>query len=584
MNWVPAPPPACLHDLILSHPGDVSARLAVVEADADRPGMAYAELADAVDRVRCGLQGLGLARGDRVAVYLDKRVEAVVAAFATTAAAGVLVPINPALKAAQVLHVLRDAQARVLVTSASRWESLWSAIGPTAGHAPSAPGLPQVVVLVDAQAMGSASTAPPVSDPPTLLPWAELAAAPARARPRVIDADLAAILYTSGSTGLPKGVMLSHRNLVVGARSVVEYLGNGPQDVLLAVLPLSFDAGFSQLTTAFTAGAQVVLLNHLMPQDVPRTMARYGVTGLTAVPPLYHQLAQLTQLAQAAPGAASAPSAGSAAAPGAGPSARLLQAAAHLRYFASTGGAMPSATLAALRRAWPQARPFLMYGLTEAFRSTYLPPEEVDRRPGSIGRAIPHAEVLVLDEQGRECAPDVPGELVHRGPLVAMGYWGDAARTAERFRPLPEGVAGRSAAQVLPEWVVFSGDRVRRDADGFLYHLGRFDEMIKTSGYRVSPAEIEAALLAVPEVDECVVFGQDDEALGQRIVAVLAGANVRTGGGPAAEGLNASVLRQCRQQLPAFMVPARLVWHGPSLPRNPNGKFDRSALKARYAP
>ena len=189
------------------------------------------------------------------------------------------------------------------------------------------------------------------------------------------------------------------------------------------------------------------------------------MTGLTAVPPLYIQLSQ-----QKWPEAI----------------------ADHLRYFANTGGRMPRETLNALREKLPRSRPYLMYGLTEAFRSTYLPPEEVDRRPDSIGKAIPNAEILVLREDGTPCAPEEPGELVHRGALVAMGYWGDPEKTAERFRPLP----GREAGLVLPEIAVFSGDTVRMDADGFLYFIGRRDEMIKTSGYRVSPTEIEEVLYA----------------------------------------------------------------------------------------
>src|SRR6185312_7014610 len=268
-----------------------------------------------------------------------------------------------------------------------------------------------------------------------------------------------AILYTSGSTGKPKGVMLSHRNMVAGAKSVASYLENGPQDVLLAALPLSFDAGFSQLTTAFHAGARVVLLNYLLPRDVLRALDAERVTGLTGVPPLWIQLSDLEWPAGIAQ---------------------------HLRYIANTGGRMPRETLEKLRARLPRTKPFLMYGLTEAFRSTFLPPEEVDRRPDSIGKAIPNAEILVLRDDGTPCEPDEPGELVHRGALVGMGYWNDAAKTAERYKVLP----GREAGFVLPEIAVFSGDTVRRDRDGYLYFIGRRDEMIKTSGYRVSPTEI----------------------------------------------------------------------------------------------
>ena len=360
---------------------------------------------------------------------------------------------------------------------------------------------------------------------------------------------MAAILYTSGSTGQPKGVVLSHRNMVAGAKSVASYLENSAQDTLLAALPLSFDAGFSQLTTAFHVGARVVLLNYLMPRDVLKAMQRAQVTGLTAVPPLYIQLAQLEW-----------------------PTAIQDK----LRYFANTGGRMPHATLAALRQRLPHSRPYLMYGLTEAFRSTYLPPEEVDQRPGSIGKAIPNAEILVLREDGTPCDADEPGELVHRGALVGMGYWNDADKTTERYRLLPAG-SGRPAALQLPEFAVFSGDTVRKDADGFLYFIGRRDEMIKTSGYRVSPTEVEEVLYATRMVGECVAFGVDHAEWGQAIHVIatppVGNTTVDT---PA-------LLGACRSALPAYMVPTSVEVHSGPLPRNPNGKIDRTLLAAQRA-
>jgi acyl-CoA synthetase (AMP-forming)/AMP-acid ligase II len=302
----------------------------------------------------------------------------------------------------------------------------------------------------------------------------------------------------------------------------------------------------------------VVLLNHLVPRDVLQALERERVTGLTAVPPLYTQLAALDW-----------------------PPA----IAETLRYFATTGGRMPLATLNAVRSRVPQARPFLMYGLTEAFRSTCLPPEEVDRRPDSIGRAIPNVEVLVLREDGSLCADDEPGELVHRGPLVGLGYWGDAAKTAERYRPLPAGLAGRcgggeggAGGLQLPEVAVFSGDTVRRDAEGFLYFVGRRDEMIKTSGYRVSPTEVEAVLQASGLVGECVAFGVEDGALGQAIwVAATPPA------GDTEPGLLdvPALLAACRLQMPAYMVPARIT-AAAALPRNPNGKLDRQRIAADH--
>jgi acyl-CoA ligase (AMP-forming) (exosortase A-associated) len=337
--------------------------------------------------------------------------------------------------------------------------------------------------------------------------------------------------------------------MVAGALSVAAYLGNHAGDTLLAALPLSFDAGFSQLTTGFHAGARVVLHNTLLPRDVLKVMAREGVTGLTAVPPLYLQLAALP----------------------------WGEAIGHtLRYFANTGGRMPHDTLQALRQRVPRAQPFLMYGLTEAFRSTYLPPEEVDRRPDSIGKAVPNAEILVLRDDGTPCDPDEPGELVHRGALVGLGYWNDAEKTAERYRPLPAGLAGRPTGLQIPEMAVYSGDTVRRDAEGFLYFVGRRDEMIKTSGYRVSPTEVEEVLYATRRVGECAAFGIDHPALGQAIQVVA----TPPAGAQAVDG--AALLADCKARMPAYMVPAGVHGVAGPLPRNPNGKIDRKRLATEW--
>ena len=483
--------------------------------------LSYAELDAAIDACANGLLEIGLQRGERLAIYLDKRFESVIAAFAAARAGGVFVPINPLLKPAQVEHILRDCNVRVLLTSPERHALL-------ADMLPTCPDLRHIVVT-GAEA-----------GPATTITWAALMTATPQVRHRVIDSDLAAIFYTSGSTGRPKGVMLSHRNLVTGAASVASYLGNHAGDSLLAALPLSFDAGFSQLTTAFYSGARAVLHNYLLPQDLIKTLAREKITGLTAVPPLYMQLVQ-----QRWPEGVDE----------------------HLRYFANTGGRMPLATLQQLRTQLPRSQPYLMYGLTEAFRSTYLPPAEVDVRPGSIGKAIPNAEVLVLRPDGSECAVDEPGELVHRGPLVSLGYWNDADMTALRFKPLP-----RQPGQTLDEIAVFSGDTVRRDADGFLYFIGRRDEMIKTSGYRVSPSEIEEAVHASGLVAECCAYGVEDEALGQRIHLVVVPAG--------AEALSEDTLLQaCRSRLPTYMLPAQIEIRT-ALPRNANGKIDRKQLAA----
>jgi acyl-CoA ligase (AMP-forming) (exosortase A-associated) len=491
--------------------------------------MTYSTLEQHVATLAGVLVGLHLPRGGRVAVFLDKRFEMVVSCFAAARAGGAFVPVNPVLKASQVAYILADCDVRILVTSASRLAGLAEALSQCNALAH--------VVLVD--------------EPGTALPakfavhrWADAVGSVQRGGHRVIDTDIVSILYTSGSTGKPKGVVLSHRNMLSGAKSVASYLENRSDDNIIAALPLSFDAGFSQLTTAFHVGARATLLNYLLPRDVIDTIARGRVTGLTAVPPLYVQLAQIDWPA------------------GIGE---------HLRYFANTGGRMPRITLDALRRKVPKARPFLMYGLTEAFRSTFLPPEEVDRRPDSIGKAIPNAEILVLREDGSRCGPDEPGELVHRGALVGMGYWNDPEKTAERYKPLP----GRESGFVIPEIAVFSGDTVRMDAEGFLYFIGRRDEMIKTSGYRLSPNEVEEIAFSTGMVGECAAFGVPHVALGQAIVLVATGRD----GADLDPGL---LLARLREQMPAYMVPAKVDVRPAPLPRNANGKIDRKSLSGEF--
>ncbi len=499
-----------------------------------KEAMAYGELQRAVEGFAGGLMSLGLQRGERVAIYLEKRLETVVASFGAPAAGGVFVPLNPLLKPEQVAYIMRDCNVRVLVTSPERLALLAEVL-------PTCHDLRHLVVLDGGEAAAPAGGL-------SLYRWSDLLAAGPRGGHRVIDTDMVGILYTSGSTGKPKGVVLSHRNMVAGAKSVATYLENRPEDTLLAALPLSFDAGFSQLTTAFHAGARVVLLNYLLPRDVLKALERERVTGLTAVPPLYIQLSQLEWPASIT---------------------------GHLRYFANTGGRMPRETLDILRRHLPRTRPFLMYGLTEAFRSTFLPPEEVDRRPDSIGKAIPNAEILVLREDGSPCAPNEPGELVHRGALVGMGYWNDPEKTAERYKPLPAHAPGREAGLVLPEVAVFSGDNVRMDEDGFLYFIGRRDEMIKTSGYRVSPTEVEEILYATKLVGECVAFGVDHDTLGQAIQVIATP--------PAGGEVDLAALQQeCRIRMPAYMVPAGFDIRPGPLPRNPNGKIDRKLLATEW--
>lgn len=490
----------------------------------------YQTLADDVARVASGLRGLGIVRDERVAVYLPKQYETVTSLFGAMAAGGVFVPVNPILKPEQVGHILRDCATRVLITSVDRAYLLSDTLR-------DCPDLGLVVVT------GGDAAEPVFDGALKLLSWEDLLGEARLPETTRIDADMAAILYTSGSTGRPKGVVLSHRNMLAGARSVATYLENTAEDRLLAVLPFSFDYGLSQLTTAFLVGASVVLMDYLLPRDVIRAVARHKVTGLAAVPPLWNQLAGLPWPDEAVAG---------------------------LRYITNSGGAMPVATTQALQDALPNTRVYLMYGLTEAFRSTYLPPDQVATRPDSMGKAIPNAEIMVVRPDGTECEVDEPGELVHRGALVALGYWNDRAKTDVRFKPAP----GRPSGLPNPELAVWSGDRVRRDAEGYLYFIGRDDEMIKTSGYRVSPGEIEEIAFQIDGVEQAVAFGAPHAQIGSGIVLVVQAPP----DGPTTDDIAA----HCRVHLPLFMLPGHIhVTH--ELPRNPNGKIDRKKLAQQFA-
>ncbi|MFP6559437.1 acyl-CoA ligase (AMP-forming), exosortase A system-associated [Paraburkholderia sp. B3] len=495
----------------------------------------YRELVNSAHAFGHALTALDIPPGARVAIFLDKRVEAVVAMLGATAAGGVFVPVNPLLKPAQVSHVLRDCGAACLVTSGLRAHTLAEA-----GSSPVAdviivdePGVP----LANLEAAGRIHR----------WPWTTAVTpndvADTTFCKACVDTDLAALLYTSGSTGLPKGVMLSHRNLLEGAWSVAEYLGHGPSDRILAALPLSFDAGLSQLTSAWAAGATPVLLNYLTAHDAIAACEREHITALTGVPPLWMQLA----------GAAWSDA-----------------ARRRLRYFANTGGRLPLPVLQKLRALFPGAKPFLMYGLTEAFRSTFLDPAEVDRRPDSIGKAVPNARVLVVRPDGTPCEPGEPGELVHTGAFVTLGYWNDTARTTQRYRPSPEVKPGGAQRDTA----VWSGDLVQRDAEGFLYFIARNDAQIKSSGYRISPEEIEETVHASGLVDEVAAFGIPDGELGEAValMVVMTGDTVTTDG----------VRDWCIKQLPRYMVPRDIV-RCAEIPRNANGKFDRAALRTAFA-
>ena len=475
--------------------------------------LSFKDLRTRVSRLAGWLSERVPEKGARVASWVAKGELACLMPLAAARAGLVHVPVNPMLKHAQVAHILADSGARLLIATPARLSGLEGA------------DVPQGCMLLGE---GDALQEAEALDRHLPLSSAD-------------PDELAAILYTSGSTGKPKGVMLSHANMWLGAESVATYLGLQSDDCTLAVLPLSFDYGQNQLLSTWYAGASVVPLDYLMPRDVIKSIDRHDVTTLAAVPPLWVQLAELEW---------------------------PEETAAKLRRLTNSGGALTPDLVKRLRTLFPQAKLFAMYGLTEAFRSTYLDPALIDSHPTSMGKAIPHAEVLVINDKGEIAANGEEGELVHCGPLVAQGYWQDAKRTAERFKPAP-------AASEYGGIAVWSGDRVKCGADGLLYFVGRRDAMIKSAGNRISPQEIEDAALVTGLVAEAVAFGLPDERLGQAIHLVVRAV-------PGISGVEEEFERKLMQELPNFMQPKQVHWRV-AMPVSPNGKIDRNGLLAELA-
>jgi acyl-CoA ligase (AMP-forming) (exosortase A-associated) len=474
--------------------------------------LSYKDLRTRVSRLAGWLRGQVGDDGARVATWAAKGELTCLMPLAAARAGLVHVPINPLLKRAQVAHILADSGSRLLVGTPARLSGL------EPGDLPA-----DCLAIEEAAALEQASSVEEIAE--------------STSDPN----DLSAILYTSGSTGKPKGVMLSHANMWLGAESVATYLGLAPDDRTLAVLPLSFDYGQNQLLSTWYAGGCAIPLDYLTPRDVVKAVGKHDVTTLAAVPPLWVQLTEQDWPAEVA---------------------------ARLRRLTNSGGALTPDLVKRLRALFPQARLFAMYGLTEAFRSTFLDPALIDTHPTSMGQEIPHAEILVVNDAGEIAADDEEGELVHCGPLVAQGYWQDAARTAERYKPAP-------AVSRYGGLAVWSGDRVRRDAEGLLYFVGRRDAMIKSAGNRISPQEIEEAALASGLVAEAVALGIPDERLGHAVHLVVRPA---AGISDAEERLP----RILMQELPNFMQPKVIHWRE-AMPISPNGKIDRTGLYEELA-
>jgi acyl-CoA ligase (AMP-forming) (exosortase A-associated) len=490
--------------------------------------VSYQEMAACASNLAGNLSACGLKRRDRVAIWLEKSVEEATAFFGISACSGVVVPINTLLVERQVKHILDDCSVRFLVTSAAflaEHSEMLSAIESLDG-----------ILLIDTMADADSKVRQEV-----------MSESPGEAKTYnpSIGEDLAAILYTSGSTGSPKGVMLSHRNILAGSRIVCEYLEISSSERILSVLPFSFDVGMNQLITSVEKGATLVLLRFRFGEEIVREIERERCTGLAGVPTIWAILA------------------------GSAPSLKKKKLES-MRYFTNTGGPVPSATFRKLRAAQPHVDFFLMYGLTEAFRSTYLPPSEADARPTSIGKAIPECELFLVSEDGKPCGPGEEGILVHRGPTVSLGYWNRPEDTARVLKPHPFIPAEQGG-----EVVCYSGDRARMDEDGYFYFVGRADAMIKSSGYRISPSEVEEVIVGSGYITESAVIGLPDPSIGERVHAICVAVNDKVVDRDA-------LLEHCARELPRHMLP-RDIEFVEALPRTPNGKVDYRGLKAARA-
>jgi long-chain acyl-CoA synthetase len=470
----------------------------------------YRQLAAQARLLARQLRARGVARGDRVVVMLDNSPETAVAIFAVLQAGAVFSVVNPGTKLEKLAYILNNCSAKALLTE----QRLLPVASEAARGAPSV-AFTLVAPFEESSAEGQIEAAAQAG----------------------IDLDLAMIVYTSGSTGFPKGVMMTHQNVVAAATSITTYLESRPEDIVLSVLPLAFDYGLYQLLMCVKVGATLVLeKSFTYPAVLLDRLRRENVTGLPLVPTMAAVLLQLKDLA-----------------PGMFPA---------LRYITNTAAALPPAHIARLQELFPSTRIFSMYGLTECKRCTYLPPEQLPLRPGSVGIAIPGTEAYVVDEQGRKAPAGATGELVIRGGHVMKGYWGDPEATERSLRPGP-----------FPwEKVLYTGDLFRTDEDGYLYFVGRKDDIIKSRGEKVSPKEVESVLYEMPGLREAAVIGVPDPVLGMAIKAVVVA--------DAQAGLTErDVIRHCARRLEDFMVP-KMVEFREALPKSDNGKISRRQVMA----
>ncbi len=525
---------ATVFDLVDQHRAAYADRAALILEDTQ---LNYAQLADRAERLAAWLWAQGLRPGDRVAIHLHSCFEQVIATLAAARIGAVFVNVFHLATVPQLLYILEDARAHTLITSQRRARQLAQAQTPIPGT------LQRIVVLADQT--NNQTILPP--DLPNATDWPDLAAdanpLPPDALPpqtRANPDDTAALIYTSGSTGKPKGVMHSHRNIVRFALVVSGYLANHLDDRLLAVLPMSFGYGLSQYITMFCVGGAVVLQPVGAPAEIVQSLQRHNVTGLAAVAPVWIGILDYLR-EQPTP-------------------------LPTLRYVTNAGGKLPPAAQDALPTALPGVDIYLMYGSTEAFRTTYLPADWYEQKKGSMGIPIPGVEVFVVDPDKGICGPGETGELIHRGALISQGYWQRDDQTADIFRPNEH-----LKHLIGDEPVLHTGDLVRVDEDGFYWFVSRRDSLIKSSGFRISPTEIEDVVSRSGLVLDVVAFGQPDDQRGQA-VAIAVSPN------PSQPVDEAALRANCRKNMPNYMVPTRIYTFADGLPRIPSGKLDRTAI------
>jgi len=509
MNLPSATP--LLHDFLIDSAKAHPDKVALVCGD---KRVTYAQLDAHSNALAHTLQSRGVVRGDRVLVFQDNTVEAVVSFWAILKADAVVSPINPLTKADKLGYYLKDSRAAALITDAH---------------------LAPVFESVKSEHLKVTicSGAPR----PDTMPWDDAMKGPAAAPPqrRNIDVDLAAIIYTSGSTGDPKGVMLTHRNMLTAGASIATYLEVQEDEVILGVLPLAFDYGLYQMIMAFRQGARLVLeRSFAFPTKVLEKVVAEGVTGFPGVPTIYAIMAEMKSLKD--------------------------YDFSKIRYVTNTAAALPVKHITMLRELFPAARVYSMYGLTECKRCTYLPPKDIDRKPTSVGIAIPNTELWLVDENDRRLGPNEVGQLVIRGATVMRGYWEKPEATAKKLKagPLPG------------ELVLYTGDLCRLDEEGYLYFVGRMDDIIKSRGEKVAPKEVESALMNVKGVKEAAVIGVADEILGQAVKAYV----VLEKGVTFTEK---DLQKECQKRLENFMVPKFVVFVD-DLPKTTTGKIKKTDL------